>query len=188
MEAVLAWTTASRHARAFLSRWSDATTRNERDDLAQEAALLAWRQADRVRAADAFPAMVRTIARRVRWRRMQALSRANTLTTTMLSAEPVAREADEDCLLICGSPVDRMWLLVQLDAVLAGIDATNRQLLLLFHEGFCCAELATRFRLPEPLVKVRLYRTRNTVRARLEAKVRAAGRPEWNDRDDDRGD
>ena len=188
MEGVQAWTTAWRQARTFLARWRDPATRNERDDLAQEAALVAWQQAASVRDGEAFPAMVRTIARRVRCRRLQTLSKSGWPLAQPLTDELVGYQAERDCFLVCGNVVDRLWLLVQLDMVLAEIDGTNRQLLLMFHEGFCCAELAMRFRLPEPLVKVRLYRTRNTVRARLEAKVRKAGCFEVVDRDDNRGD
>jgi DNA-directed RNA polymerase specialized sigma24 family protein len=56
-----------------------------------------------------------------------------------------------------------------------GLPALDRQLLLGFHEGFCCAELASRFGRSEDCVKTRISRARRRVRTVFEDLVRVSG-------------
>ena len=62
-----------------------------------------------------------------------------------------------------------------LQEALAELLPIDRQLLLGLHEGFCCAELAERFRRSESCVKTRIHRARRRVRIAMETCVRAAG-------------
>lgn len=167
----MAW----RSANQFLGRYGDVFTKNDRDDLAQEAALAALQQAPGVRDRERFPALVRTISRRMRGRSIHtALRRVppGGAMCELFEPDPAAPPA----LLVCGSAVPLPWLTARLDAALGSVTALNRALLLGYHEGFCCAELAARYRLTEQSVKVRLHRARRRVRQRIEAEVRAAGR------------
>ena len=57
-------------ARGFLDRWRDPLTRAARDDCAQEAVLRAVQRLPGMRDPARFPALVRTIARRMRYREL----------------------------------------------------------------------------------------------------------------------
>ena len=66
MEGSQQWAWVLRQARQVLSRYRDAPTRESREDMAQEASLLAWQWADRIHDPQRFGAAVRTITRRHR--------------------------------------------------------------------------------------------------------------------------
>jgi DNA-directed RNA polymerase specialized sigma24 family protein len=87
------------------------------------------------------------------------------------------READveERRLAIAGRRVPLHRARFLLRQALQQLDPLDRQLLLGLHEGFCCAELAERFRRSETCVKTRIHRARRRVRLAMETCVRAAG-------------
>lgn len=63
---------ALRTAEVFLSRWRDSLTVEVREDLAQEAAIIAWQRYRAMRNPAVLPALVRTISRRLRFRALAA--------------------------------------------------------------------------------------------------------------------
>ena len=83
-------------------------------------------------------------------------------------------DRDERRLLIAGRRVPLHDARTFLHRALLQIDALDRQLLLGLHEGFCCAELADRFRRSESCVKTRIHRARCRVRSAVETSVREA--------------
>ena len=161
------WGLAMRSARGFLRRFEDLTTRNERDDLVQETACSAWRWAQSARDPGRFEAAVRTIARRTRCRFRTQRQRQREHEARSLEYRPV----EPPSLVVVGHCVPSVWLLDCLDRVLEGLCALDRRLLLGMHEGFCCAELAVRFRCSEKSVKVRIHRTRRRVQMEIERAV-----------------
>lgn len=163
-------------ARRFLSRWSDRVTSNLRDDLVQEAAWEACRRAAQVRDHTRFPAMVRTIARRLRCRALcRALRRLPPLADEWQRPLPFRRWTGDDVMLtVAGRPVSRRRLLAMLDLMLERVGSLNRALLLGFYEGFSCVELGDRFELTVESVKVRLHRGRRRLRRAFEEHIRAA--------------
>jgi RNA polymerase sigma factor (sigma-70 family) len=164
-------------AQRFLRRWSDATTLRERDDLAQDAALQAWRHADDVREWQRFPAMVRTISRRVRARVLLARRRFEALVVQLdygLEARLSAPSLGH-CLCVAGEAIDVDWLAEELVRALAELRPADRDLLLAFYSGTSCAELAVRHQLPRQRVKVRLHRGRRRLRRTIEERARVAG-------------
>jgi DNA-directed RNA polymerase specialized sigma24 family protein len=163
-------------AREFLYRWRDPATRSECDDLAQDVALLAWRSKAAVRDRACFPAMVRTISRRVRWQALERLRGERALTYECeLAAQHVPEPSLGAAVRIRGEVVPMDWMLEQLDSALECVGRLNRQLLLLFYEGYGCCELAHRFGLREDTVKMRLFRSRLRLREEFEVRARAAG-------------
>ena len=168
---------ALENARMFLRRWGDQVTRHERDDLAQDAAWLACRHAGEVRDHACFPALVRTISRRLRHR---ALARAQRrpdgeYEDLELLADTLPMPVCSQCVLVCGESVPQAWLLDELDSAITCLSDLNRRLLFGFYEGFSCAELADRFHLTIDGVKVRLHRSRGRLRLEFEARARTAG-------------
>lgn len=164
-------------ARQFLRRWSDATTLRERDDLAQDAALQAWRHVDDVREWQRFPAMVRTISRRVRARLLVALRRFEAIVVQLdqgLEAR-LSAPSPRHCLCVAGEAIDVDWLVGELARALTELRPIDRELLLGFYDGASCAELAARHQLPRHRIKVRLHRGRRRLRRKLEERARAAG-------------
>lgn len=166
------WSVALGCANDFLRRFADAFTRSERDDLVQETAWTAWRWADRLRDEGRFAAAVRTIARRKRWTALHEERRRREQGAWL-----VGRRHDEpgQTFLVVGRKVPLDWLMHRLHTVLARLREIDRQLLLCIHEGFCCAELASRFRLSEQSVKARVHRARRRVQMEIEDAVREAG-------------
>ncbi len=67
--------------------------------------------------------------------------------------------------------VARDVLLGQLDRLLNGLTRLNRRILVSYYEGFSCAELAVRYRMPEESVKVRIHRARHKLRHLFERRV-----------------
>lgn len=168
------WGLAWSKARIFLGRYNDVLTRNDRDDIAQEATIVAMGLVDEVRDRRQFPAIVRTISRRLRCRWLRTSIR-QPASFDRLADVPRSPPHDRvPCLRVCDRRVPVHDLLELQREALARLSDLNRSLLLGFHEGFCCAELGNRFGLPEQSVKVRLYRSRRTVQKNIEAMVRAA--------------
>ena len=169
------WGRALRESRAFLRRWSDAFTRDARDDLAQEAAFTALQLADRQRDPRSFSAFVRTISRRTRSRALKLVRREDSCVGEGEVGEwPAPEPAGAADFMVAGRWVPRQWLLARLEATLCALSPTNRLLLRSFYEGFSCSELGERFGISVDAVKVRLHRSRGVLRRRLECAVRAA--------------
>lgn len=167
-----AWRQACVQARGFLRRYSDAWTREHRDDVVQEAALAAWRWSQNGGVTRVGAAM-RTIARRVRCRALLGTRRL-LIAQAALSRTTATRCDDEPRFRVAGARVPFSWLVPHLRRALGGLSALDRQLLLSFHEGFCCAELALRFDSTEQRIKTRIHRARRRIRSELEARVRVA--------------
>ena len=70
--------------------------------------------------------------------------------------------------------------------VLRGLQPLDQRLLLGFHEGFCCAELASRFGRTEDCVKTRIHRARQRVRTVFEELVRTSGNLEEPELEEER--
>jgi len=165
---------ALRVAYRFLGRWRDGFTRSSRDELAQQAALLALDRRHTLRDIGKFPAFVRTIARRLRSHATReilkrgglSLDRADTVSEGL--AEP-----EEECVLlrVRGALVERRILIGELDRMLTRLTDLNRRILLSYYEGFTCAELAARFNMAEESVKVRIHRARGKLRRLFERRV-----------------
>ncbi len=164
-------------ANRFLSRWTDRFTRDAREDLAQDAVLEVWKCRGRLRAPDRFEAFVRTISRRVRYRALRRRMRERAtssydhgeLADSISSAVP----ADE-WLYVDGRPVDKTWLLEELDHACARVTELNRELVREYYAGSSCRELAVRYGLAEESVKVRLYRSRRKLKQVFEKRARRA--------------
>ena len=184
---------ALRTARIFLSRWADQLTTEVREDLAQDAAVIAWRQQPRMRDPACFSAMVRTVSRRLRCRIIASRKRHPVVS---LDAErSLARRLIQDSghrasghsasghgdsghreLEVAGVMVPRSWLLEQLEGVLAFQTPLNIAILMAYYQGFSCSELAERYEMPEECVKVRIHRSRLRVRREFEARVERSAR------------
>ena len=61
--------------------------------------------------------------------------------------------------------------LIHDDRMLESLTCLNRRIVLSYYEGFSCAELAARFRIPEESVKVRVHRARGRLRQLFERRV-----------------
>lgn len=168
------WERAYQQASNYLRRHGDAWTQTHRDDLVQEATIAAWRWAQAPHDPKRFWAAVRTITRRIRGRAMWNARRLRTNDPSPARA-PEDEERQERRLQIAGRRVPLHRARAFLHQALEQIDSVDRQLLLGLHEGFCCAELAERFRRSESCVKTRIHRARRRVRAAVEACVREAG-------------
>jgi RNA polymerase sigma factor (sigma-70 family) len=171
------WSAARSLAHRFLRQFRDPWTTSLRDDLVQEATIAAWRWAPRQRDQARLGAAVRTIARRTRGRFVAHARRRPEQTAGDLAAIVAdVREAGEPpAITVAGRRVPLEWARDRIADVLAELGATDRQLLLAFYEGFCCAELAQRSGRSEHCVKSRLHRARRRVQHTFEAIVRAAG-------------
>lgn len=170
---------ALRSAWIFLSRWGDRPTLDSRDDMAQEAAIIAWREHDRMRDPGRLSALVRTVSRRLRYRTIANHMRRRVVS---LDAEDhLARripDLSESCeeLEVAGTMVSTTWLLGQLDNVLGYQSPLNRAMLMAYYQGFSCSELADRYQMPKECVKVRIHRSRRRVRREFEARIGRSAR------------
>jgi RNA polymerase sigma factor (sigma-70 family) len=162
-------------ARGFLDRWRDPLTRAARDDCAQEAVLRAVQRLPGMRDPARFPALVRTIARRMRYRELLDQRRMRS-SRAALRAKPRAslRGDHGDGYLVAGRLVEKRWLLAELAVALERLCPLSRGLLRGYYEGFSCRELAERYGLEEECVKVRLHRGRRKIRVELEGRACAA--------------
>lgn len=166
------WSQAGGHLRAFLRRFTDPWTRNHRDDLVQEAALATWQWGGDLREPRCLWSAARTIARRVRGRALANLQREH---EAQLAAAVRDDDAGERCYRIGGRLVSLRHLRPGVERALHRLPAEDRRLLLDFHAGFCCAELAARCDRSEAAVKTRIHRARRRLQREIEAFVRAAG-------------
>ncbi|MEM7201892.1 MAG: sigma-70 family RNA polymerase sigma factor [Planctomycetota bacterium] len=181
-ETETASTTALRLARRLVMRWRDPITRAGADDLAQETAIEVWRRLATLRRRESLEGFVRTVCRR---RRSRSLADQLRRSVESLDADEerarqiAAPRRGSPTLSVAGRAVPLDWCLGELDGALASLGVLNMQLLRSYYEGFSCRELAERYRLPERVVKVRLYRCRRRVRTVLERRSHAcaAGAP-----------
>jgi RNA polymerase sigma factor (sigma-70 family) len=169
------WQQAHTQARRWLRRFPDVWTRENRDDLAQEASIAAWRWAKGVRHRERFWSAVQTITSRIRSRARRNDRRLVVQQGLADDAPAVDRGADERHWSVAGRRVPEHRLRPWLRAALARLRPIDRQLLALFYEGFCCAELAERLRRSEACIKTRLHRARRRIQRQVEASARAAG-------------
>lgn len=165
---------ALRSAWAFLSRWRDPVTVDCREDMAQQAAIIAWQEHDRMRDPARLTALVRTVCRRIRYRNLVKRRRrpivsldAEDELSRRIPAEP---ESDAD-IDVAGTTVSMTWMLGQLENVLGYQSPLNRSMLMAYYQGFSCSELADRYQIPQACVKVRLHRSRRRVRREFEARI-----------------
>ncbi len=168
------WQRAHTEAKNWLRRYHDAWTRNHRDDLVQEAAIAAWRWADGARHRERFWAAVHTITRRLRGRGLKAPTIEHASPAFVEEAAAAEPEIGECHYLIAGRRVPAHCVRPWLHEALQRLGTIDRQLLLGFYEGFCCAELAERFRRSRACVKTRIHRARRRIQKEVEACVRTA--------------
>ena len=179
MEGIETWEWVARQAQRTLSRFSDRETSEERDDIVQDACVLVWEWVENLKDKECLGAAVHTIVKRQRSRSVRA-SRKRRRTKLVdfgdasVMHPPVPVVADSS-LLIAGRAVPLGWVKGRLRRVMQGLPALDQQLLLGFHEGFCCAELASRFGRSEDCVKTRISRARRRVRTVFEDLVRVSG-------------
>lgn len=169
------WQQAHTEARRWLRRFHDVWTRANQEDLAQETAIAAWRWARDVRHRERFWSAVQTIASRIRSRARRNDRRLVVLQELAADTPAAASEADERHWSIGGRRLPEHRILPWLRAALARLRPIDRRLLTSFYEGFCCAELAERFRRSESCIKTRLHRARRRIQRYVEASARAAG-------------
>lgn len=173
------WRHAVGVARSYLMRFRDASTRALRDEIAQESAVLAWQWAAQLLDSTRFDAAVRTITRRQRLRTLRGSVGAGGVRFVPLgeedATEPAAKTREPSFLRIGACRVPRGWAVGRLGRVLGRLSGLDQQLLRGFHEGFCCAELASRFGRSEACVKTRLHRARRRVQQLYEELVHEAG-------------
>lgn len=163
-------------ARSFLARWQDPLTDSVREDLAQDAAVEAWRRRGQVRDPSRFPAFVRTISRRLRYRALvQVCDRERRHAgDDVLEWLPAATAAPDPDYWVGGERVEQSWLLAELETAMAGLGALNAELLRGYYEGFSCSELADRYGMVEDCVKVRLHRSRRRLARELTGRAERA--------------
>lgn len=168
------WRSVRGHAQGYLRRFTDPWTRSNCDDLVQETAVTAWRWVADLQDPRCLWGAVRTIARRVRGRALVDLQREQRARQAFAASRGEGCQPAEHCYRIAGSPVPLRHLLPCVERALQRLPAADRQLLLDFHAGFCCAELSVRSDRSLAAVKTRLHRARRRVQREIEACVRAA--------------
>lgn len=162
---------ALRVAAEFLSRWNDAVTLSQREDIRVEAALQAVQGWDRLRDKTCFAAYVRTIARRRRAlavRQRVRAERAGLAFDLEVREEFAQPAADAQWYEVAGQWVRAQDMLAVLPDVFDRLNPLNVQLIMGYYEGFSCAELAGRFNLSLDVAKVRVHRTRRQIKGLLE--------------------
>lgn len=173
------WQRVLQQARRVLRRYRDGETRERRDDIVQDACLLVWQWSDQIRDRSRLGSAVHTIAKRQRSRALAAARKNRQLQFVEFGeagvVDPAASVATEQSLLISEKPVPLRWAKRRLARVLSSLSSLDQHLLLGFHEGFCCAELASRFGRTEGCVKTRIHRARRRVRSVFEDLVRTSG-------------
>lgn len=162
-------------ATSFLARWQDCFTNANREELGQDAVVLALTRWSTLRDKGRFHAFVRTIARR---RRATALGSRTKLPTVSIDAnwhladQIVAKMPEEEEFRIAGDWVPRAELIDALPSALERLTRLNAALLMGYYEGFTCGELAGRYELTPENVKVRIHRARRRVRELLQRHLR----------------
>lgn len=169
------WLAVRRHAQGYLRRFSDPWTRSHCDDLVQETAVTAWHWASGLQNPRCLWGAVRTIARRVRGHALYESQRELLARQAFAAARGEDGSGSKRCYRIAGTAVPLQRLLPCFERALLQLPLEDRRLLLDFHAGFCCAELAARSARSEAAVKTRLHRARRRVQREIEACVRAAG-------------
>jgi RNA polymerase sigma factor (sigma-70 family) len=164
---------ARRAAFEYLKHFRDAVTCNDRDDLAQEVVLILLRDAPQLRDPHRLEAFSRTVARRLRCRRLAQQWRQRTFDIDGV-APAFARQATE-LRLGAGLRVPRDWLFARLEEALAVLPPLSGRLVRARYEGFCCAEISARYELPVQAVKRRLHRARERLRRLLLRAFERAG-------------
>lgn len=185
------WRDVVKVAERYLARFRDPMTRALRDEIAQESAVLAWQWIGKLQDPARLDAAVRTIARRQRLRALRARDRQGPLRFVTLpgdddSAAPAVAAGEPERLQIGARAVPSRWALQRLGRVLGRLSSLDQRLLLGFHEGFCCAELATRFGRSEACVKTRLHRARRSVQRDMERLACDAGSFDEGEREESR--
>lgn len=154
-----------RHARVVHAVLIGRATREDVDDLVQEAFLAAWRRLATLRDPAAFGGWVVTIARRQRIdhaRRLSGVARAPTAPLAPIgsgAAEPASTEAPAD---------DRLDAQRALEAIRALPEAYRETLVLRLVEGMTGPEIAERTGLTPESVRVNLCRGMKLLRQVLE--------------------
>lgn len=183
------WREVVAAAQDYLRRFRDPMTCALRDEIAQDAAVLAWQWVGRLDRTSRLLAAVRTITRRQRLRKLRQCKDRGPLQLVPFGDDgvddPIARVPDEASLRIGARTVPLGWAVHRLDRVLDRLPELDQHLLLGFHEGFCCAELAHRFGRTEACVKTRIHRARRRVQRLLEGLVRGAAG--FDDREEEEG-
>jgi DNA-directed RNA polymerase specialized sigma24 family protein len=174
MEREELWREAHREAELWLRRYGDTWTRTNRDDLAQEASIAAWHWASDGRRCERFWAAVQTITTRIRGRALRSARQRDDSFDAEMCGHTVPAEAPDRWYEIAGRREPAWRVEPWLRAAIGGLALIDRQLLLGFYEGFCCAELAERFRRSLACVKTRLHRARRRVRSEVEGLARRA--------------
>ena len=180
----------ARQAQQAIRRYRDRDTCELREDIVQESCVLAWLWQDRLSDDARLGAAVQTITRRQRSRSLAVARKRRWLHYVDFGeagvAEPCAPTPEESCLRIDGKSVPLAWAKRRLVRVLRGLQPLDQRLLLGFHEGFCCAELASRFGRTEDCVKTRIHRARQRVRTVFEELVRTSGNLEEPELEEER--
>ncbi|MGK0265496.1 MAG: DNA-directed RNA polymerase specialized sigma24 family protein [Planctomycetota bacterium] len=179
MEGRETWEWVIRQARRTLRCYSDRETNEERDDIVQDACVLVWEWADNLSDIERLGSAVHTIVKRQRSRSVRASKKRRSIKLVDFgepaAMHPPAPATPDSNLSIAGKPVPLGWAKGRLQRVMQALPPLDRQLLLGFHEGFCCAELASRFGRSEGCVKTRISRARRRVRTVFEDLVRMSG-------------
>lgn len=158
-------------AQRFVRRWPDAFTLGLRDDLAQQATIETLRRYHSLLDRDCLPGFVRTIARRVRYRAMLHAKRdAEVLHMRAMLLCGLDRH-ERRALRVAARWVDREVLLGWLEDAMRRLAPLNAKLLREYYAGASCRELAARYRLAPETVKVRLHRSRERIRSKLEQRA-----------------
>lgn len=166
-------------AQAFLARWRDRWTRNEREDLAQETAIQFWRQSPCLAGPGPLRGYVRTIARRCRYRGLMRHLRESGVS---LDADDRVRESLASprraprTIAVAGRRVALAVLRDQLGGAIAALPSLNRHLVRAYYEGFSVAELSAQYELSEDCVKKRIYRSRCRLKKMLESRAALCAR------------
>jgi DNA-directed RNA polymerase specialized sigma24 family protein len=173
MEGEALWLRAHFEAHNCLRRFHDTWTREHRDDLAQEAAVAAWRWASSLRHHERYWAAVHTIAlrTRARWLRMR---RPPECDSALLAVACIDPHAPERMFVVGGRRVAASRLRPWVREALQRLKPLDRGLLLGFYEGVGCSELAERFRRSRACVKTRIHRARRRVQKDVETTARTA--------------
>jgi RNA polymerase sigma-70 factor (ECF subfamily) len=151
--------------REALTRAALALTRDqtEAQDLVQETLLRAWQRFSQLQTPAAAPLWLRRILRSV------FLNRCESARARRAREEKLFPDTDGTV----SDVVDLALRRVEADTVLAAVDRLPRDaryLVWLAHvEGLNYAEISARTRLSQPVIKSRLYRARQQVRAALAA-------------------
>ena len=172
------WESVIRQARLVIRRYRDGRTRDLQDDMVQESAVLAWQWSDKLCDPSRLDAAVRTITRRQRSRSLMAARKRGWLSYVAIGEpgvhEPTSCHEEEATLTIDGRAVSVSWARHHLSRALGRLSGLDKQLLMGFYEGFCCAELASRYGRTEDCVKTRLHRARQRIRVVYEGLVRSS--------------